>query len=121
MSSDTESWIQADLRQRFFLISVTTQGRSDANYWITSYLFSYSRDDVTWTNISILYSANSDRNTKVTNQLPGTADGRFIRLHPQTWEGSVGLRWEVNGITSRSFSGVAYLDLRSASLIIDVR
>ena len=92
------SWIQADLVRVHLLISVTTQGREDHDFWTTSYLISYGDDGVTWTTIPTLYSANFDRNTKVTNQLPSDTFGRFVRLRPQDFSEGVGIRWDVRGI-----------------------
>ena len=80
------------------LISVTTQGRSDADIWTTSYYISYGNDVNNLIDINALYSGNFDRNTKVTNLLPSGAFGRYIRVRPLEYNEYVGLRWGVNGL-----------------------
>ena len=93
------AWIQADLRIVHLLLSVTTQGRSDAAMWVTSYRISYGNDVSSLTEINVNYGGNTDQNTSVTNQLPCNTLGRYIRLRPtgrNTY--TVALRWDVIGV-----------------------
>ena len=100
-------WIRADLVERYELFEIVTQGRGDTVQWVTSYYVSYGDDDMTWTEIPVLYQANRNSNTKVTNQLPANTIARFIRLNPLTWYRAIALRWDVSG----RLPGMLYLRL----------
>ena len=42
-------WFQVDFGRPSRIIKVETQGRPDANQWVTRYLLQYSQDSVYWT------------------------------------------------------------------------
>ena len=42
-------WIQFDFRRPRTVVKVVTQGREDANQWVTSYFIKYSPDAIYWT------------------------------------------------------------------------
>lgn len=42
-------WIQFDFRQPKTIVKVVTQGRADANQWVTRYFIKYSSDAFYWT------------------------------------------------------------------------
>ena len=42
-------WIQFDLRRPKTIVKVVTQGRADANQWVTRYFIKYSSDAFYWT------------------------------------------------------------------------
>ena len=106
--SDPEKYIQADFGSTYLLHSVTTQGRGDFNEWTTSYTVSYGDDGTAWTLLPATYTANTNRHTKVTNELPANTFGRFIRLHIVTYLSGPALRWDVIGKEPRkSLTGIA--------------
>ena len=90
-------WIQADLRTTHRLESVITRGRPGHDQWVKSYHVSYSQDGTNWVDIPTLYSGNTDRDTKKSNNLPPDTAARFVRLRPNEWETHISMRWEVTG------------------------
>ena len=90
-------WIQADLRTAHRLESVITRGRPGHDQWVKSYYISYSQDGTNWVDIPTLYSGNTDRDTKKTNNLPPNTAARYVRLRPNDWETYISMRWEVTG------------------------
>lgn len=47
-SDDTTPWLKVDLKSNATLRAISTQGRSDADEWITTYEVSYSIDGLTF-------------------------------------------------------------------------
>ena len=88
-------WIQADLRTRHFLYSITTQGSSDYYNWIISYYVHYGDDGVNFNAIATQYLGNTDQHTKVTHELPLNTIGRFVRLYPEFLRTYGTVRWDV--------------------------
>ena len=92
-------WIMADLHQMKYVGSITTQGRQDAEQWVTSYTLCYGSDSITFqciqdiNNEDRIFVGNSDRNTKVTHLLPARTHGRYIKLHVISWYFHISIRW----------------------------
>ena len=99
--SDPAPWIQADLDSVYVLESVTTQGRQDFFEYTSSYVISYGDNESALIEISEVYPANWDLNTKVTNELPPDTVGRYVRLHLRSWFNGPALRWDVKGKMQR--------------------
>ena len=60
--------------------AVLTQGRGDADEWVTSYRVEFSSGGVVFSSVGT-FAANSDRNTTVRNALPdGLGLTRYVRL-----------------------------------------
>ena len=47
--NDAKQWLQVDLGQSAMVTGIKTQGREDADQWVTSYTVSYSNDGTTFT------------------------------------------------------------------------
>ena len=83
--------------------AITTQGRSDADEWVTSYLVMYDHDPSNWyfvtdsTGRTMMFTANTDRSTRVTNSMPHRIDATLIRLYPLTYHGHRSMRFMVRG------------------------
>ena len=92
--------------------SVVTQGAVDADtgnqYYVTSYYVSYMSDGASaWVEVPTLFTANSDADTLVTNELPPVVVARNIRIRPWTWSNDrIILRWEVNGRVGRVYTEI---------------
>uniref|UniRef100_A0A8C1J9E1 Contactin associated protein-like 5 like n=1 Tax=Cyprinus carpio TaxID=7962 RepID=A0A8C1J9E1_CYPCA len=118
---DQQPWLQLDLRDRFKVTSIATQGRWGSSDWVTRYQLQYSdsgrtwrpyrQEDVIWT-----FTGNSDTDTVVQHKLPHSIRTRYMRLLPLEGspKGGMGLRLEVYGCTYKS--DVADFDGRSALL-----
>lgn len=48
-ANDGKQWLQVDLGQSTKVTGIKTQGRQDADQWVTSYTVSYSNDGTTFT------------------------------------------------------------------------
>ncbi|XP_041477391.1 lactadherin-like [Lytechinus variegatus] len=101
--NDKKPWIQVDLRQSFRLEAVLTQGRDNAENWVTSFLVPYSLDGYSWT-YSLgndgqpqVFNSNQDRNSLVVNPFRPAFVARFVRIEPLSWHHHVSLRFELFG------------------------
>ncbi|KAL9978631.1 hypothetical protein ACROYT_G016168 [Oculina patagonica] len=101
-TNDGKQWLQIDFGELVHVTEVATQGRQDADQWVTKYTLSYSVDgmhlaeykenSVTWD-----FPANNDRNTVVKHLLVTAFNARLIRFHPKTYHGHTSMRAEVYG------------------------
>ena len=85
------------------LRSVITQGRQDADQWVTSYTLQYSPDNVDDfyvrdedSNIA-LFPGNTDRNTKVENFVPPGIVAKSVNLTQISWLEHISMRFDVTG------------------------
>jgi len=90
-------YLQVDLKVDAVIGTVVTQGRADANAWVTQFSVAWSKDGVVWQNIMHqsslhLFNGNFDRNSLLYNDLPGTVVGRYLRIYPKSWYGNIGMR-----------------------------
>ncbi|XP_030834308.1 EGF-like repeat and discoidin I-like domain-containing protein 3 [Strongylocentrotus purpuratus] len=102
--SDQYQWMQVQFESSYIVTAITTQGRNDADQWVTSYTCSSSFDDTAWTNYLNVYSGsveifpgNYDRNSHVTQTLARPIVGRSFRIHPKTNHVQISLRMELYG------------------------
>ena len=56
-------WLQVDLDRYTVVTGIATQGRNDANQWVTSYMLQYSEDGVTF----VYYKEQGESSAKVSN------------------------------------------------------
>ncbi|XP_028407274.1 uncharacterized protein LOC114529904, partial [Dendronephthya gigantea] len=96
------SWLQVDFLRHAKISLILTQGRSNYNAFVTSYLVSYSTNEVDFQYIKEhardrVFQANFDRNTISYNPLTPSIFTRYIRIHPKTWKSEIGLRIEFKG------------------------
>jgi hypothetical protein len=82
---------------------VLTQGREEADEWVTLYTISYSSDAFKW-NYAMdghgnrkVFRANGDSSTVRYNILEQPLEARFVRLHVIEWHGWPSLRLEIVG------------------------
>ena len=66
-SDDTTPWLKVDLKSNATLRVIATQGRSDADEWITSYEVSYSIDGLAFEK----YEENGQVKVKLSSYLLG--------------------------------------------------
>ena len=102
-SSDANPWIQANFNGEKTVSSITTQGRHDDDHWVTSYTVTYADSSGNWHSVTdssgntLPFTANTDRNTAVTNSMPDGVVASNVRLWPVTWNGRVSMRFMVQG------------------------
>ncbi|KAK3706338.1 hypothetical protein QZH41_006606 [Actinostola sp. cb2023] len=92
-------WIQVDLNRVTKVTGIATQGRTNANQWVTKYKLQYSSDGKTFNNYEggKVFTANKDRNSVVKHNLYKPIIARYIRVLPQAWQGHMSLRMELYG------------------------
>ena len=97
-------YIQADLGETKVIVKFATQGRAAGGnnpvQYVSSYMFGYSIDDVTYYIVQEDYSdrvftGNTDSDTIVEHTFDNVIVARYVRVYPQTWEHHISMRWEV--------------------------
>ncbi|XP_070820725.1 inactive carboxypeptidase-like protein X2 isoform X2 [Chaetodon trifascialis] len=114
-SEDRIHWFEIDARRETEFTGVITQGRDSSNEsdYMTSYFLAFSNDSREWTTIhdgyaDWLFFGNSDKDTPVMNQLAEPVLARYIRIIPQSWNGSLCMRLEVLGCILPDSADVQY-------------
>ncbi|EDO45368.1 predicted protein [Nematostella vectensis] len=101
--NNRRQWIQIDLRRRYVITMISTQGRQDYNqWWVTSYTISYSNTGKRFNTYRTrqgvrVFVGNYDKNTVVTRVLRPIIKARFIRINPRTWYRHISMRLELYG------------------------
>eukprot|EP01133_Synstelium_polycarpum_P019421 gene19421-23255_t len=95
-ANDANQFIVASCPEPRMFTGVATQGRYDADQWVTSYMIRFTLDNVTWYDFmgGNKIAANSDRNTAVAHKFDPPICARSIAIHPLTWSGHVSMRCE---------------------------
>jgi len=80
-----------------FLQNITgfaTQGRRDADEWVTSFTVKAIQDGSTWTDVGCgtEFEANTDRATKVNSYLHTPIVAQYLRIYPESWSGGMCMR-----------------------------
>jgi len=86
---------------------MATQGRADADQWVTSYYFKYSVDGVNFAYIkhhgSIkTFQANRDRSSIVSYRLFPPIKARYVEFVPRGWRSHISMRVELYGCPERA-------------------
>ncbi|KAL4222951.1 Mucin-5B [Mactra antiquata] len=105
--NNLKQYIQVDFLAPYYVGGVVTQGRTDANQWVTKYEIFYSTDGKHYQsvprsvvdNTPMVFTGNSDRNTPETHMFPLVA-ARWIRIHPLEWHESIAMRFNMLGCMS---------------------
>jgi hypothetical protein len=80
-----------------------TQGREEADEWVSAYSISYSADAFKWSYVvdgygnRRVYRGNVDAGSVRYNLLDPPLQTRFVRLHVIEWRGRPSLRLEIVG------------------------
>ncbi|MCS6934994.1 MAG: discoidin domain-containing protein [Chitinophagales bacterium] len=78
--NNTGDWWQVDLGSVRPVNGIASQGREDADQWLTQYTVQLSYDGSNWFNVPGTFTANGDRNTVVTNWF-GQYHARYVRIN----------------------------------------
>ncbi|GLD55948.1 retinoschisin-like isoform X1 [Lates japonicus] len=99
---DSSQWLQIDLREVMVVSGILTQGRCDADEWVTKYSVQYRTDEkLNWiyykdqTGNNRVFYGNSDRSSSVQNLLRPPIVARYIRILPLGWHTRIALRMEL--------------------------
>ncbi|XP_034387252.1 retinoschisin-like [Cyclopterus lumpus] len=100
--NDLHQWIQIDLKDEAVVSGILTQGRCDADEWITKYSIQYRTvETLNWifykdqTGNNRVFYGNSDRSSTVQNLLRPPIVARYVRLLPLGWHTRIGMRLEL--------------------------
>ncbi|XP_022783220.1 protein sidekick-2-like isoform X2 [Stylophora pistillata] len=104
-TSDTNPYLQINLRTLHIICAVSTQGNSQADQWVTNYTLQLSTDGTTWTDYKeggqvMVLRGNNDRATSVKHVIYEVLT-RYLRFLPQTHQGGVCMRTEVFGVVKQ--------------------
>lgn len=101
-AEEKSHWFEVDARREVEFTGVITQGRNSELHedFVSSYFVSFSNDSRDWTVLhdgyaEWLFYGNVDKDTPVMNQFSVPMVARYIRILPQSWNGSLCLRAEV--------------------------
>uniref|UniRef100_A0A8C2TJT9 AE binding protein 1 n=1 Tax=Coturnix japonica TaxID=93934 RepID=A0A8C2TJT9_COTJA len=104
-------WLEVDTRRTTKFTGVITQGRDSQIHddFVTSFYVGFSNDSQNWVMYTNGYEemkfyGNVDKDTPVLTEFPEPMVARYIRVYPQTWNGSLCLRLEVLGCPLSSVS-----------------
>lgn len=126
-ADEQTQWIEIDARKLVEFSGVITQGRDSLlhNDWVNTYYVQFSNDSRTWMTYTDgyydwLFFGNVDTDTPVLSEFPETVVARYIRINPQSWNGSLCMRMEVlacpvsapNQYESNQVTSAAGLDFR---------
>ncbi|KAL8190296.1 UNVERIFIED_CONTAM: Retinoschisin [Gekko kuhli] len=99
---DSNQWLQIDLKEIKVISGILTQGRCDADEWMTKYSVQYRTDEnLNWvyykdqTGNNRVFYGNSDRSSSVQNLLRPPIVSRYIRLIPLGWHVRIAIRMEL--------------------------
>ncbi|XP_076877165.1 retinoschisin 1a isoform X1 [Brachyhypopomus gauderio] len=99
---DTNQWIQTDLKEVNVVSGILTQGRCDADEWITKYTVQFrTNENLNWvyykdqTGNNRVFYGNSDRSSSVQNLLRPPIVARYIRIIPLGWHTRIAMRMEL--------------------------
>ncbi|KAK3521319.1 hypothetical protein QTP70_003158 [Hemibagrus guttatus] len=99
---EKEHWFQLDARREVEYTGVITQGRSSETNddFVSSYFVAFSNDTREWTVLhdgyaEWLFYGNVDKDTPVKTEFSHPVVARYIRILPQSWNGSLCMRLEV--------------------------
>uniref|UniRef100_A0A9J7Z3X4 Coagulation factor VIII, procoagulant component n=1 Tax=Cyprinus carpio carpio TaxID=630221 RepID=A0A9J7Z3X4_CYPCA len=115
MGTGTNSWLQVDLLRPMLLHGIQTQGAKTSmglnEYFTILYTISYSIDQENWTTYqgnstksSYTFSGNMDGSRIKENLFSPPIVGRYIRIHPLTFQKQPTLRIELLGCDLNSCS-----------------
>ncbi|XP_030838783.1 EGF-like repeat and discoidin I-like domain-containing protein 3 isoform X2 [Strongylocentrotus purpuratus] len=108
LNTDPNPWIQVHFESSYIVTAITTQGITNSIKRLTSYTFSSSLDDMTWTDYLNVYSGsdsvkrfpgNYDSESHVTHTLARPVVGRSFRIYQTVSKnyGFIALRMELYG------------------------
>ncbi|XP_074547215.1 adipocyte enhancer-binding protein 1 [Halichoeres trimaculatus] len=99
---ETNHWFEVDARREVEFTGVITQGRNSDTVedFVSSYYVAFSNDSRDWTTLhdgyaEWLFYGNVDKDTPVMSQFSAPVVARYIRILPQSWNGSLCMRVEI--------------------------
>lgn len=99
---NTKQWLQIDFGTISRLKRIATQGRYNADQWVTSYTLSKSMNGIKFSPYRegkgvMVFQGNSERYFVVTHRFNRPFKARFVRIHPRKWKSYIAMRVELYG------------------------
>jgi hypothetical protein len=85
-------FLQYDLRTIRWVQGIVTQGRANADQWVTTARVDVSPDNTNWVTVYSNVALNTNRNTKVFINFPKVMFARYVRVTPITVVGFASMR-----------------------------
>eukprot|EP00960_Hanusia_phi_P062612 765213-Hanusia_phi.AAC.3 len=81
---DHGEWLQLDAGSEKTIAGVVTQGRADANWYMTEFAVRVSLDGKTWADVACgrVFPGNTDATSKLRTPFPETVRARYVRIYP---------------------------------------
>jgi len=103
--SNRNQWLQVEFIHGVRVKGVSTQGRSNAHYWVRQYYLTYSSDGMRFTPYKYpsgtkYFQGNSDQHSIVYHDIERPFSTNFLRFHPTQWRSMICMRVEVYGCQS---------------------
>jgi hypothetical protein len=98
-------WLQIDHGFVRNISGLMTSGADSAdNYFVMTYAVTVSNDGVTWVDVDggYLFDSVTEYSEVKESLFNETVTARYVRLHPKTWNGEIGVRVSVAGLRSSS-------------------
>ena len=93
--SPGDHWVAMDVGSVRAIHGVVTQGEGyDESFWTTSFTVQVSNNSVNWEDVDdgLHYTGNLVENSRMVNAFLSVVYARYVKIVPQTWEGTVSLR-----------------------------
>ena len=93
-SNNTSQWLIMDIGEEKTIIGVQIQGSKTHNVWVKTFKVSYYSDNTyIYTDSEKTYTVpTQDRNTKNNILFDSSITARYLKIHPQTWQGHISMR-----------------------------
>lgn len=93
-------WYLLETERTQLIVGIVTKGRGDADQWVTSYWAeTINREGDPWVSVDNghIFTANTDRDTPVTNYFAAPVKAFVVKMYPHTWHGHMSFRIEILG------------------------
>jgi hypothetical protein len=107
-------WLQLDTGSVQNIQGIVTQGRRNADQWVTTYRVMVSDDDKEWRHVECgrIFDGNTDRETRVRNLFNQPVKARYVRILAETWNGWISMRAAVIMCEEKCSDGRLSYDMR---------
>merc|ERR1711871_1817807 len=90
-------WYSMDLGTVQSVGGIAMRGRSDSGQWVKNYHVTYSRDGKSWQSVEHgrIFPGAKNQYEIVTDKFKNLVQARYVKIHPNTWQGAVTGRFGV--------------------------
>ena len=106
-NANTTEYLQLDLGEIVPLSNIRTRGErnnSQGDNYVTSYTVEVSTNGSTFTQVDGVFTGNADRTNVIQNEFSANTPAQYVRIFPQTWNGTPALNV---GVGTNGYPGVS--------------